>query len=203
MNPIARFFKWFFAPRLTRPGSKPEAAESRPLWFANVLVDVARGEIGVREQRTNWSPEIQQYWSATSYPDGWKKEEPWCAAVLCWIFRTAAARIWSGTGPPFKLPRSARVVDWREWAKSASGWVLLPTDVELRPGDVVAWDFNGPKSGGTHIGLVETGGSGNNFVTLEGNTDGSGSRDGDGFYRRKRTRAGLIFVARYTAQHNA
>ena len=42
-----------------------------------------------------------------------------------------------------------------------------------------------------HVGLVEKS-EGDWLVTIEGNTNGGGSRDGDGVYRRRRLAANVL-----------
>lgn len=153
----------------------------------------------IRETSTNQGPGIARFWAATSYPTGYKDRQPWCAATLAWIVREAAKRTYGAT-VPFRLPTSARVLDWIDWARENKGhWQLLsPAKSTVMEGDIVGWDFNGDEGGGTHIGLATSDErKDGRFDTAEGNTNAAGSRDGNGFYLKdNRTRKSAIFIIR-------
>ena len=167
--------------------------------FRKMLVTVAREELakGIREVTRNQHPELVKYWKATSYGSaGFANREPWCAAFLCWLVAESASRVWGSI--PFPLPKSAGVINWPAWAKSVAGWKCLPPSTRVEPGDIVCWDFNGPKASGTHIGLATADEHKTQFPTIEGNTNGEGSRDGDGLYAKStRSRVSCIAILRF------
>jgi hypothetical protein len=98
-------------------------------------------------------------------------------------------------GPNFNLEkwrcRDAAVFGWDDWAIRTGGKVLDPTKHLAEAGDFVIFDFNGPETGGGHIGIVEVNQKPHESViyTIEGNTNGKGERDsisGDGVWRKTR-----------------
>ena len=154
---------------------KPDAPQGA---FGLSLVSLAGLELvkGIREVTKNNGPEIAKYWTATSYgPAGYKNREPYCAAFISWLFMTVAA----GRKVPFSLPNTAGAYAFEEWCRDNAGkgvgFVTKP-----QPGDVFTLEAV------SHVGLV-VGVDGSKIVTIEANTDGSGSREGDGVYKRSRS----------------
>lgn len=158
--------------------AKPDAPKGT---FGASLVDLATQELikDIRETSKNQGPEIAKYWTATTYADGYKNREPYCAAFICWLFMTAAA----GRKVPFTLPRSPVAYDFEAWARANAGkgvgFVTKP-----QAGDVFTL------ATASHVGLV-VGVNGSTVTTIEANTDGSGSREGDGVYKRSRSIASV------------
>lgn len=150
------------------------------------LIRIARGEVGVREVGgANRGPRVVEFQRATWLEPGpW----PWCAAFTCWVLREALK-----TDPGKAYIRNKNVEQWRCRDASAFGWIGwakakgLAVGRTPRRGDFVVYDFNGPKQGGGHIGLVEAVLADGRFRTVEGNTNGEGSREGDGVYEKTRS----------------
>ena len=161
------------APEAKGPGAAPNE-------LISILLSVAAGEIGVKETSHNQGPGIAKYWTATSYPEGYKNKEPWCSSFLCWVFMEAAKRV----AVPFKLPRSAAAFAWEEWARK-EGQKLIKRPDRVKRGDVVIFDFS-------HIGIC-SGDSDENgtFESIEGNTNAAGEREG-GAVMRKRRKISLV-----------
>ena len=142
------------------------------------MVLLAREEIGVSEvDGSNCGPRVDEYKAATWLdPDkGW----PWCAAFICWLVREAI----DGEDIKFKRPRTAGAWDFENWAKQqvANGIDLRkPTNGNIKAGDIVVFTFS-------HIGLaVKDIDSSGYVVTIEGNTNGAGSREGGSVLEKKR-----------------
>lgn len=182
--------------RLERPVDPSDKAAA----FRKMLLTVAREELtkNIKEVTRNQHPELVKYWKRTSYGSaGFNNREPWCAAFLAWLVYESANRVW-GDSMPFSPCRSAGVINWPAWAKTAPGWKCLPASTRVEPGDVVCWDFNGKAASGTHIGIATGDEFKTQFPTIEGNTNGAGSRDGDGLHAKTtRTRSGVIAILRY------
>lgn len=214
MNSITDFFRSLFSKPVHTPivavepktvplkpaPVSPEKKQTAAEIFRKMIVTVAREELakGIREVTRNQHPELVKYWKRTSYGSaGFNNREPWCAAFLAWLVYEAAFRVW-GDSMPFSPCRSAGVISWPAWAKTAPGWKCLPPSTRVEPGDIVCWDWNGKSAGGTHIGLGTADEHKTQFATIEGNTNGAGSRDGDGLYAKNtRTRVGCIAILRY------
>ena len=142
------------------------------------MVALAREEIGVSEvDGTSCGPRVDEYKGATwlDADKGW----PWCAAFICWLVREAI----EGEEIKFKRPRTAGAWDFENWAKQqvANGIDLRkPTNEDIKAGDIVVFSFS-------HIGLaVKDIDSSGYVVTIEGNTNGAGSREGGSVLEKKR-----------------
>jgi hypothetical protein len=142
------------------------------------MVSLAREEIGVSEvDGSNCGPRVDEYKAATwlDADKGW----PWCAAFICWLVREAI----EGEDTRFKRPRTAGAWDFENWAKqeSTNGVELRkPTNEDIKAGDIVVFTFS-------HIGLaVKDADSSGYVVTIEGNTNGAGSREGGSVLEKKR-----------------
>ncbi len=127
--------------------------------FAQQLLAVAAGEVGVRETSYNWSPRIKQYLTAAhvNYP------APWCAGFVTWALAKA------GDPTPF---RSAAVASWVDAARNHRNGMRIIPPGEVRPGDLVCYDWGGGSDfgGDGHIGIVTSEVKGGRFKTIEGNT---------------------------------
>ena len=146
--------------------------------IAEKMVSLAREEIGVSEvDGSNCGPRVDEYKAATwlDADKGW----PWCAAFICWLVREAI----EGEDVKFKRPKTAGAWDFENWAKqqSTNGVELRkPTNEDIKAGDIVVFTFS-------HIGLaVKDADSSGYVVTIEGNTNGAGSREGGSVLEKKR-----------------
>ena len=153
-----------------------------------IIATVAREYIGLRETSKNRGPHLHEFWQATGYKDGDENREPWCSAFASFCVQEADRR-----SDKIKLrvpPAFAAVVQWHGWAKNPVNGceVFGPGDMRkggiLKPlaGDIVSFR---PKL--SHIGIVVKDYDFGGYVeTVEGNTNGEGSRDGDGVYEKHR-----------------
>lgn len=124
----------------------------------------AAAELGVRESGApNDGPRVRAYLLAADI----RVPSAWCAAFVSWCFRQA--------GHP--LPRT--------------GWspALFPESrIRLLPASGLVFGIYFPKLGRIgHCGFVERV-QGDWIITIEGNTNQAGSREGDGVYRKWRHR---------------
>lgn len=126
------------------------------------LVAIAEQELGIREKSGhNDGERVETYLACV----GLKKGEPWCAAYISWIFAREG----------FVKPRSG-------WSPD-----LFPSSRLARsalPADVIGI-YMPDKNRIAHVGLVQKI-EGQYCLSLEGNTNISGSIEGDGVYRRRR-----------------
>lgn len=140
------------------------------------LIAFAEKEVGTVESGgNNRGPRIVYYQKATWLEPGpW----PWCAAFICRAVEQATKGL---KGLPFKRPETAGAFDFENWAKQPGLRVYKSGSV--RRGDIVIFDFS-------HIGLATDEKNGS-VQTIEGNTNASGSREGDGVWKKTRSK-GLI-----------
>jgi hypothetical protein len=158
-----------------------------------LLVDVASTDLNKVEVTRNRAPWIEKLWPCTTYPDGMKQREPYCAAGMCWVLKEWIARL-SALGELKKTTgmtgaqaekwrcKSARAFGWQDWAK-AKGLTILPDTAKSVPkGAFMVFDMS-------HIGIVDTD-LGSRIVTAaEYNTGATGGRDGDGCFSKTRDKA--------------
>lgn len=126
------------------------------------LLNIASSQIGIREATgNNDGPEVEKYLRYT----GNKKGEAWCAAFVSWVFGQAG----------FVAPRTA-------WSPS-----LFPKSklVKAAAPAMVFGIYFVDKGRIAHVGLVEKL-QDDWLYSIEGNTNVSGSREGDGVYRKIR-----------------
>lgn len=126
------------------------------------LIETAIKQIGVRETSgKNDGTMVETYLRYT----GNRKGEPWCASFVSWVFAQVG----------LDQPRTA-------WSPS-----LFPTQRLVKTGSegsVFGIYFTNLKRI-AHCGLIEKV-DGSWLVTIEGNTNVEGGREGDGVYRKRR-----------------
>jgi hypothetical protein len=139
----------------------------------------AQAQIGVREDPpgSNAGRDVAAYLDAVGLPPG----NAWCAAFVYWCFTRAAAVL--GCDNP--VPRTGGVL--QQWRRAVARGVphveakaAADNPVLVLPGSVFYLSTGG---GMGHTGFVEEVQSGK-LVTIEGNTNDSGSREGVGVFRR-------------------
>jgi hypothetical protein len=126
------------------------------------LVSIAQSQIGIREATGhNDGAQVEAFLKVTNLPKG----NPWCAAFVSWVFSKAG----------FMKPRTAWSPDLFPLARQT----LLP-----QPADVLGI-YSIKLKRIAHAGIVERR-QNNWIISVEGNTNTNGSRDGDGVYRKWR-----------------
>jgi hypothetical protein len=130
------------------------------------MLRVAASQIGVREQRTNRTKYGRWYGM---------NGQAWCAIFVSWVGAHAGVSL-----PPINSFRGfSGVVSARSFARKNNLLTKTP-----RAGSVFL--IIG-RNGKGHTGLVESvNWARRTITTIEGNTNASGSRNGDGVYRRTR-----------------
>lgn len=117
--------------------------------------------------------------------------EPWCAAFVDYRLKEAALEL--KVALPADFPRSGYCPDYEDWAKRKGVW--LPVSDSPKRGDLCLFYF--PKEGRVaHMGIVVRPYIFGFFRTVEGNTGPRGAigevnREGDGVYRKLRSRRSL------------
>jgi len=146
------------------------------------IVEVARRFVGIRETSKNRFPGDVKLWDSTTYADGWKNREPYCAAFVCHVVRLADLEELVMDFRP--RPQSPSVSEWRNWVRRADSGVYIFKDAsEAQAGDIVSLLPHV-----SHIGIVAGAlWSNGKLPTIEANTDADGGREGDGIYEKTRT----------------
>lgn len=151
-------------------------------------------QLGVREKQVNSGPEVEQFLRYVKLPKG----NPWCAAFVCWVY--GEADVWNPrTGWSPDLFRNDKVI----WTSGEPGTGKRDSRrpqngiAEQRPRTADVFGIYFPEKGRiAHVGFVD---EWNDpwLITVEGNTNLSGSREGDGVYRKRRLVRSIYKVARY------
>lgn len=148
----------------------------------NRVKEIYTAELGVRElSGRNDGERVEMYLQSV----GHKKGAPWCAAFVSWVYQEA----------DIKAPRSA-------WSPA---WFPISNTVYIRrasknktpdSGDVFGIYFQNLKRI-AHVGFIDEWQSGSVAITVEGNTNEAGSREGDGVYRKRRLKSQIYKVSRW------
>lgn len=138
-------------------------------------------EIGVRETGFNKGKRVEEYQKAANLKPG----NAWCAAFITWTFKQVGIKaVTSGYSP--------------NWFQSN---VVYKRDDNInrnyspRIGDVFGLYFESKKRI-AHVGFIDKQ-DGNYYITVEGNTNEAGSREGDGVYRKRRHIKTIYAISRW------
>ena len=166
----------FSVPAVAAPAGGPAAA----------ALAVAISQIGVQEQPegSNRGPKVDEYQRAAglTLPAGSGAGYFWCMAFVFWCFKEAAAP----NAPVF--PKTAGCLDaWNKVKAKSPGKVItraaaMANPALVKPGMVFILDYGG---GQGHTGFVRKSVSGA-LLTVEGNSNSSGSRNGLGVFELNR-----------------
>ena len=138
-------------------------------------------EIGVRETGFNKGQRIEEYLKSANLKPG----NAWCAAFITWTFKQCDIKaVVSGYSP--------------NWVQSN---IVYKRDDNINrhysaaAGDVFGlWFVN--KNRIAHVGFIDRQ-DGNYYITVEGNTNEAGSREGDGVYRKRRHIKTIYAISRW------
>ena len=145
-----------------------------PYAVKNAIISIAQSQIGVREATgKNDGLNVAQYLAYT----GEQKGAPWCAAFVSWVFGRAG----------FGQPKTA-------WSPAL--FPLQKRTTNIQPATVFGIYFPALKRI-AHCGFVERL-EGHWIITIEGNTNVAGSREGDGVYRKRRLLNTVKYFADWT-----
>jgi hypothetical protein len=154
--------------------------------FLGAVLSEASTQVGVLEnpKNSNSGPEVNAYLQragvSLSLP---ANKKPWCCAFVYWCFdETANAE--KRSNPMMKT--AGCIAHWNGAVSRGARRIVANQAVDdpslVRPGMIFIIDYGGDRG---HTGLIERVGGGLLF-TIEGNTDGSRTREGGGVYRLTR-----------------
>lgn len=134
-------------------------------------IQLAASQVGYHEGRANGAWDNQQKYSEQLPGFAWSDKQPWCATFVQWCLWQAGVNVPTGA-------RSAGCATSAAAYKKAGRFTEYPG-----LGFQVFYGANG----GTHTGIVYS--YDDTYIyTYEGNTNDSGSAEGDGVYAKKRLR---------------
>ena len=146
------------APPAVADAAAATAAGSSPLGAS--ALQVAKGELGVRETGDNTGVDVDKYLAAADMGPG----NPWCASFVTWALAESGHKMDGGGW--------AAVSTWVQNAEQGKNDLQVVSADEARPGDIVAYDWGGQEDFGAdgHIGFLESNVEGGKFTALEGNS---------------------------------
>jgi len=163
------------------------------LWWGNCIAGstvlkrqevmrIASSQVGIRERSGNNDGDaVEQYLHVT----GLNKGYAWCAAFVAWVHVHANVT----------TPLSAYCPDWFNRNVVFRQNQKTPEPFVSKPGQVFGLYFES-KHRVAHVGLI-TGETRFNYTTIEGNTNEAGSREGDGVYRKIRSKKSIYIISDY------
>lgn len=138
---------------------------------ADKIIAVARSQEGYHEGRSDGHWNNKQKYSPDVPGLEWSQNQAWCATFVAWCAQEAGVKT--------LFPVTASTDLGASWFKKKGQWSEYPA--------VGAQVFYGHNGDMNHTGLVYK--FDDDFIyTIEGNTNESGSREGDGVYLKKRPR---------------
>ena len=141
---------------------------------AETVLNTARSQLGVHESPPNSNRVLYSFWYGLI--------GPWCDMFVSWVAYK--------TGLDKYVGKFAYTPSHEAYLRSKGYEVPMR---EAKPGDILFFNFIGRTS---HVGWVESN-RGDGLITLEGNTNGSGSRDGGTVMRHFRSwNSGIVSVFR-------
>lgn len=161
---------------------EPTPVPAPPLRRTEVVALLYTREIGVREATGhNDGSRVEEYLAAA----GRRKGEAWCAAFVTWVFVQAGVE--------------AAVSGWSPAWFPADRTVYVRGKAEnLTPQQADVFGIYFPDAGRiAHVGFVDRWDDGSLTVTVEGNTNEAGSREGDGVYRKRRLKTQVYKISRW------
>lgn len=142
-----------------------------PVGKAAQVISKAKSQVGYREGRSGKSWNNDQKYSKSQPELAWSNRMAWCATFVCWCFR----EVFGNYKPIFGS--TAAVAVFRDRAKANNRFSEYPA-----VGAVLILGRSG-----VHTGIVYA--YDNTYIyTVEGNTNDSGSPEGNGVYLKRRTR---------------
>jgi hypothetical protein len=135
------------------------------------VIDTATAEVGYHEGRSGGHWNNQEKYAGQVPGLEWANGQPWCAVFVSWVALNA--------GVADLFPRTASCDVAAKWFRDRGQWSEFPS--------IGAQVFYGTAADLVHTGVVVDFDR-DTITTVEGNTNDSGSREGDGVYRKVRQR---------------
>ena len=144
--------------------------------------DIYSKEIGVRERTgNNDGQRVEEYLRSCNLKNG----NPWCAAFVTWTFKQAKLDDIVSAYSPSWFPNKSTI-----YTKGVKG------NKTPQKADVFGIYFSN-KGRIAHVGFIDVWGNNSYCITVEGNTNDEGSREGDGVYRKRRLKSQIYKVSRF------
>lgn len=163
-------------PEIIKKDTIPEKISER-----DCVIATFNSQIGVREKGVNSGKEVEMYLASV----GLSKGNPWCAAFVAWSFSKCTN---------IKIAAGGWVPSWFPQKKL----IFVRGKLDIKPpqeGDLIGIWYSS-KNRLAHIGFYEKR-EGDFTISVEGNTNEEGSREGDGVYRKRRITRTIHSISRW------
>lgn len=146
------------------------------------VVQIYQGEIGTVETGWNDGVRVAEYLYSVNLKSG----NPWCAAFVSWTFQQSdVIAVKSGWSPSW-FPGT------HTFYKRGCKEEIVPL-----PADVFGIWVNS-KNRIAHVGFIDKWDENSSYcITVEGNTNNAGSREGDGVYVKRRLKSQIYKISRW------
>lgn len=169
---------------VTLPVAVPPSVNATPQEHISKIQEVYLSQLHVRELTgNNDGKDVEKYLAST----GMSKGNPWCAAFVHWSLVQA------------QIPNS--VTAWSPTAENRKHLIFKGRELfdEPIPGDVVTFFY--PNLGRIgHTGFYNKRISEVTYESVEGNTNGAGSREGNGVYKKYRPFNSTYSISRWAKE---
>ena len=166
----------------TEEVEKAEEIVKVEISIADRIAEIFWAEVGVRELTgRNDGHRVEEYLAAANR----KKGDAWCAAFITWVFKQAGVKaVVSGWSP--------------DWFPANKTIYIRGSKTNRTPdrADVLGIYFQNLKRI-AHVGFIDKWGAGNFCISIEGNTNDTGAREGDGVYVKRRLKSQIYKVSRW------
>ncbi|GAA4465210.1 hypothetical protein GCM10023093_16970 [Nemorincola caseinilytica] len=140
--------------------------------ISQLALQIALAQVGQRETpgRENSGPMIDKYLAAVGLPPGYA----WCQAFVNWCYEEAALQL----STPEPVPNTGGVLEC--WRRTPDNMRISAKAIQARPEILLPGDqfiMKVGTKGAGHTGLIVNV-RGNKLLTVEGNTNDEGSREG-------------------------
>lgn len=154
------------------------------------IIYIAKSQLGVTESPSNWGVDVSAYLRSV----GIRFPAAWCGAYLHWCYMMHSCdfdyrHLKLGFVPNWSRGEMAQYVVWDKRTSD-----IKIQDFEFHPGDLCTIYFNNLKREAHIFMVVEK--SNGQLITIEGNTNDGGSRDGVGVFLRQRSLNSVYKVIR-------
>jgi len=182
---LAEFYKEEILPEEIEIPEEEIPQEAEPVEkLGNTLIkkviELAKGELGVKEAGgNNYGDRVEEYQKigSNNEVDG---GQPWCQYFMNWLMIMACEAF----NIKYKGTYSGYTPFWINWGKEKKICIINPKMENIEVGDFM-YVYSSARKSAKHVALV-IGKSGNNVITIEGNTNPGGGADGFGVFKRER-----------------
>ncbi len=140
-----------------------------PLCVRDALIDTFQSQIGVKETAPNSGPQVDQYLASVGLSPGY----PWCGAFVAWGYKNHGLYVPKGAAFTPSWFVAGKLIPLREVKRGDVGGIYFASLGRIAHIVVFEQDDEPGK---------------NLILTIEGNTNDSGSRTGHSVLRKRRSK---------------